>query len=474
MEWRQYEKEILAEFREAYPDATILPNQFIKGRKTKRKRQIDVWIEGHIAGVQFTIAVDCKSYSRRVDIKKVESFIGMLDDLGAQYGIIITQKGYTSGALLRAQYETAARIELDIVSLEELRVGQGFVGLPYSGFHGVLVPAPFGWVLDATQMDGALATLYQRGLDREMAIDAKQWMYVKIAHKEDSIQSIDDFMLWQEQATRSHEPLATFEYGRGVTRKDGALTRMRTIAIPHYPTKEYTGVVEFDSYFAYFVMFTPDEHHAKNIRKLLSVLERCMPFTWERESFLSYKIDPLKEQLKSLTDPMDRSENLLRQAGILLDASEFGNVDGLLAEAIQNYRPNYGAYRYRLRMYLEQKRPLADLEAVVDNMFSVEPTNPVVCQTPMELFSRARRLAELVKVFERKVVEYADYPEARGNVRYHLAFLYDDEMNQPGVAKELLSKANHDFQACLPLGHVVFGNIKKRIRLLERRSRNTQ
>jgi hypothetical protein len=394
----------------------------------------------------------------------------MLDDLGAQYGIIITQKGYTTGALLRAQNESNVRVELDIMSLEDLRVGQGFVGLPYSGFHGVLVPAPFGWVLDATHLEGVLATLYQRGLDRESAMSTKQWMYVNIKDKDESIQSLDDFMAWQEEHTRAYAPDATFEYERGISRKDGAPTRLRTIHIQHYPTKEYSGVVEFEKYFAFFVMFTPEEHRAKNMRKLLSVLERCMPFTWNRESFLSYKLDPLREQLASLADPMDRSENLLRQAGILIDAEEFNDVDALLDEAIKNYPPNYGAYRYRLRMYLEQMRPLAELETIVDNLFSVEPANPVVCQTPMELFSRAGRLTELVGVFERKEKEYAAFPEARGNVRYHLAFLHDDLLHNPGSAKNLLIMAQKDFQASLPSEHEVFANIKQRIRLLGRRS----
>lgn len=474
MDWKQYEKEILEEFRQVYPNATILPNQFIVGRKTGKRRQVDILIEDYVAGVRFLIAVDCKSYMRKVDVKKVESFIGMMDDLGAQYGIIVTQKGYTSGALLRAHNESNVRVELDIVSLDALRQGQGFVGLPYSGFHGILVPAPFGWVLDANQMDGVLATLYQRGMNRDSAIAANQWMYVNIKDKDEELKSLDDFMEWQEAITKSHAPRAKFKYDRTIARKDGAPTRIRTIDIEHYPSKEYTGVVEFEGYFAFFVLFTPVEQHAKNMRKLLSVLERCMPFTWERASFLRYKLDPLRERLKSLVDPMDRSENLLKQAGILIDAEEFDDVEGLLDEAIKNHPPNFGAYRTRLRMYLKQKRSLEEMEPVVDSIFSVEPVNPNVCQTPMELFGQAGRLDELVTVFRRKEQEYSEFPEARGNVRYHLALLYADALGQAAAAKELLTKAKGDFGVSLPAQHEVFGAIDESIRLLGRRPKNRQ
>lgn len=474
MDWKQFEKEILDEFRQVYPDATILPNQFIVGRKTGKRRQVDILIEDYIAGVHFQIVVDCKSYMRKVDVKKVESFIGMMDDLGAQYGIIVTQKGYTSTALLRAHNESNVRVELDIVSLDALRSGQGFVGMPYSGFHGVLVPAPFGWVLDSNPMDGVLATLYQRGSNRDTALRANQWMYVNIKDKDEELKSIDDFVKWQEVITKSHAPGAKFKYDRPIVRKDGAPTLLRTIDIDHYPSKEYTGVVEFEKYFAFFVLFTPEEHLAKNKRKLFSVLENCQAVAIEREGLLDWKLGPLKEQLDSLTDPVQRSDNLLSQAGLLLDAKEFDSVDGLLDEAIQNYPPNYGAYRYRLRMYLEQKRPLGELERVVDSIFSVEPTNPNVCQAPMDLFGKAGRLKELVTVFERKEEEYVEFPEARGNVRYHLAFLYADILDQPAAAKQLMSRAKEDFRASLPADHEVFGSLEENIRLLGSRSRRAK
>jgi len=39
------------------------------------KRQIDILVEGEIAGFDISIIIDCKYFSRKVDVKHVESFI---------------------------------------------------------------------------------------------------------------------------------------------------------------------------------------------------------------------------------------------------------------------------------------------------------------------------------------------------------------------------------------------------------------
>ena len=162
MDWKKYETEIFENFKEAYPNTKISYNQEIVGRYSKVKRQIDVLIEGRIAGKKLRIVLDGKYYSKKIDVKQVDSFISMVEDIDAAQGILITSKGYSKAAINRAYYGPTD-IELDILNFDELKQFQGFGGIVHSGWHGATFPAPFGWVLDGTRRVGSIANLYQRG-----------------------------------------------------------------------------------------------------------------------------------------------------------------------------------------------------------------------------------------------------------------------------------------------------------------------
>lgn len=84
MNWKEYENEINTYFQETYPETTISYNIKIIGKYSKVARQIDILIEGEIAGYNFKIIVDCKYFSRRIDVKQVESFCSMVEDVDAR------------------------------------------------------------------------------------------------------------------------------------------------------------------------------------------------------------------------------------------------------------------------------------------------------------------------------------------------------------------------------------------------------
>jgi hypothetical protein len=92
------------------------------------------------------------------------------------------------------------------LNFEELKQFQGFGALPYSGKHGVVMPSPFGWIIDAKRSDGFLATLYQRGLTLEEAMKSKEWMYVNIFSKTDEINNLDSFCKMHESDTLYKTP----------------------------------------------------------------------------------------------------------------------------------------------------------------------------------------------------------------------------------------------------------------------------
>lgn len=50
MNWKKYEQEIYKYFSESYPETSIKYDQRILGKYSKVERQIDILIEGRIAG----------------------------------------------------------------------------------------------------------------------------------------------------------------------------------------------------------------------------------------------------------------------------------------------------------------------------------------------------------------------------------------------------------------------------------------
>jgi hypothetical protein len=76
--WKRYEKQIADLIRgRAVGPVKITADTKITGRLSEVPRQIDVLIEGYVSGiVDVTIALDCKCFSKKVDVKDVEAFLG--------------------------------------------------------------------------------------------------------------------------------------------------------------------------------------------------------------------------------------------------------------------------------------------------------------------------------------------------------------------------------------------------------------
>jgi len=279
MTWKDYEAEILEQLQSAYPDAAILSNQRIRGRYSKTDRQIDILIEDFLAGIKFRTVVDGKYFSTTIDVKDVESFIGMLSDVDAHKGLLITSIGFSRGAINRA-FHDPIDLELDILNFKELGHLQGFGAIPYSGSNAVLLPAPFGWVIDVKRREGMLACLHQRGLTLKQAGAQKEWMYIRISRKAGELLTLDQLLKYQEEYILEAHPDAKITYVRTIRRND-AHTVLRMIEISSYPSTEVTGFVEFEDFVFYAVLFTPEELSMRNIRKLEYVMAKVVPLKVE-------------------------------------------------------------------------------------------------------------------------------------------------------------------------------------------------
>lgn len=116
--WRQYERDILKNLQSKFPTCKFEFDDSIFGQFSKIDRQVDISFRGEMVGKKILGVVDCKfSENSSIDVKTVESFIGMLEDLNANIGIIITNQSYSTAAKNRASVKN---LSLDVVTLSEL------------------------------------------------------------------------------------------------------------------------------------------------------------------------------------------------------------------------------------------------------------------------------------------------------------------------------------------------------------------
>lgn len=107
--WKQFEllvARIQADLAGA--NALVTPNDKIMG-KTGIYRQIDVSIRANVGQFPILVVIDCKDYNHPLDIKDVEAFISMAQDVGAHRAAMVAANGYSEAARIRAK---AAQIEL--------------------------------------------------------------------------------------------------------------------------------------------------------------------------------------------------------------------------------------------------------------------------------------------------------------------------------------------------------------------------
>lgn len=282
MDWKQYEQEIEAHFRSEYPSAHITANAKLLGKFSKTERQIDLLIEQQVCDLPFRIVIDAKYRGRKVDVKEVEEFLGMVRDVGPHKAILISLEGYTDAAIQRASADDADLI-LDVLNFAELKQYQGPCAIVYSVPSGAVIDAPFGWVVDGSQNHRAVAWLYQRGLTLEAATKSGEFMYVNFAKKREEIPDLESLYKFQECYLSKNPHVVSITFTEGVPRKD-AKTAIRAVvydAATRPPgladETEYTGFVDFEGFVFMCVLFTRNDLAEKNLTKLRFVMRKVFP-----------------------------------------------------------------------------------------------------------------------------------------------------------------------------------------------------
>lgn len=110
--WYRYQESVASVFRNLSYSATT--NETLEG--VRAKHDIDIVVRSDHAGFHVLWIVECKHRKRAVPKADIMLLRGIIDDLGADKGFMLAEKGYQSGAL------AAARLtNIELVSLDELK-----------------------------------------------------------------------------------------------------------------------------------------------------------------------------------------------------------------------------------------------------------------------------------------------------------------------------------------------------------------
>lgn len=458
MNWKKYETEILEYFQETYPETDILFDQKIQGKYSKVSRQIDILIEGEIAGYAIRIAVDCKCFSKKIDVKQVESFCSMVEDVDAHQGILITQKGFSKAAINRAHYGNQ-KVELDIINFDELKEFQSLEAIPYVGHFGVTVPAPFGWVLDLVDRINSFATIHQRGLTLKEAQKNNEWMYMQFWKRENSKTNIDSLIEIQNKNILEVDNKTTFSYKSNVKRSDGIQSKIRIAEISKYPAVEVTGFIEFKNHILFIVLFTPRELLNKNIRKLQHILKVS--------TALHIDFDNTKAIQQGL-ESIEKSDNNEDKADRYFQIGDWYKEMDETENAFKNYQKGIECfpthYTY-LKKIIEETLALGlNDKAIMYSriLFEIEPKNPTAPQNLVEIFIDNKKARLLDSFFGDEIKRCKD-DETIGNLLFHRAML-QLSINNIGKFKESLTRSRTHFLKALPREHYIFSQIKKALK----------
>jgi hypothetical protein len=101
--WKRFEELVGKVQRDFCDEAKVTLNDKVEGKITGTQRQIDISIRQKVGQFDILIAIDCKDLASPVDVKGVEEVIGLIQDVGAHKGVIVSANGFTSTALIRGE-----------------------------------------------------------------------------------------------------------------------------------------------------------------------------------------------------------------------------------------------------------------------------------------------------------------------------------------------------------------------------------
>lgn len=126
--WKSYQQQSAEFFRSLGLTAKV--EELVAGARGAHK--IDVYVEGNFMGISFTWVVECKCWKANVSKEKVAALTAILQDIGADRGFLLSEKGFQSGALRLAE-----KSNITLTSLADLAstVGDRHITAQVASLH---------------------------------------------------------------------------------------------------------------------------------------------------------------------------------------------------------------------------------------------------------------------------------------------------------------------------------------------------
>lgn len=109
--WKTYQIETAEFFKKLGLKTTI--EHTVEG--IRGSHAIDVFVEGDIHGIPFVWIIECKAWKNNIPKEKVLALSAIINDIGADRGFLLSEKGFQSGAI-----RIAEKTNITLTSLEDL------------------------------------------------------------------------------------------------------------------------------------------------------------------------------------------------------------------------------------------------------------------------------------------------------------------------------------------------------------------
>jgi hypothetical protein len=113
--WLEYQEWVADWAQRAAGDTAVVEHDVkLLGRRSGVKRQVDALVTGRFAGDlvgPVTAVVDAKLSKRNLNVTHVHTLAGLVDDIGADFGVLVTNRGFSQAAQ-RAAREHGIRLHV--------------------------------------------------------------------------------------------------------------------------------------------------------------------------------------------------------------------------------------------------------------------------------------------------------------------------------------------------------------------------
>ena len=109
-------KDLQIKVKEIYEDLGCVVKEDVQVKGARTKHKIDVLASFRFGGQKYRVVVECKYWKTKVKKIQVTSLLGILADMGAEKGIIVSKMGYQSGAHRLASYTN-----IELLTFNELK-----------------------------------------------------------------------------------------------------------------------------------------------------------------------------------------------------------------------------------------------------------------------------------------------------------------------------------------------------------------